>query len=96
MNFHLPKGRALAFSRWLNLRLPVPLRMDVSHFYSATTIARVYKKWHIPGIYQKKRLPHQEAGFFRYMGDELKYPNFNLPHQYIDRWEMIWDILFHG
>ena len=62
--------------------------------YSATTIARVYeKKWDIP-VYPKKILPHQEAGFFWNMGDELEYPNFNLPHQHRDTWEMIWDIPF--
>ena len=35
------------------------------------------------GIYQKN-IATSRSLFFRYMGDELGYPNFNLPHQQRD------------
>ena len=68
----------------------------ISHipFFSRHNDARVYeKKWDIP-VYPKKILPHQEASIFWYTGDEMEYPNFNLPHRKRDAWEMIWDIPF--
>ena len=83
----------------VKLYAPVPQRFDgiwdiLYPIFFRHNDARVYeKKWDIP-VYPKKILPHQEASIFWYMGDEMEYPNFNLPHRKRDAWEMIWDIPF--
>ena len=63
----------------------------ISHipFFFRHNDARVYEqKWDIP-VYPKKILPHQEAAFFWYMGDEMEYPILKLPHREL---HIFWDI----